>query len=225
MKSSVLLFLLLVSFLFFYGCKTAVTCPPDKKIGTKPFSTAIKPLIPYKQNQKQIFINSNGEEIELDVLRTESGMKDRLCVKKICSTIDIKSKTTCEYLAGEVSRFFISGEKNGKTVSGDILFYHYQLEPYSQSFAVAMRMSMEHETRQSMGGIILENESGVNPNAQFLKSELGNIFEEKSNIELNGQTFTDVYIQTAAQPKFYLSKSKGLIGFEMNGELWVVKVS
>ena len=122
-----LILLFTITLLLLFSCKTQINCPPDKKVGTLPFTTTAKKYIPnYQPNQVLVFKNQDNERLELTIQNKEQELKNQLCIKKICSTLDIKSKTTCEYLGGEVTRFFLSGKLNGKDVSGDLLFTHLQ---------------------------------------------------------------------------------------------------
>ena len=217
MKS--ILFSLFVLLLFF-SCKTKINCPPDKKVGTLPFSSTAKTYIPfYQSNQILIFKNQHSERLKLAVQQTEQGTNNRLCTKKICSTLDLKSKTTCEYLGGEVTRFFLSGKLNGKDLSGDLLFTHLQPTNYVKEFITVMRLSMDYEGA-AMSGFVIEKDFSKSVNQSQLKSELGGIMEKKEMVKLNDQEFTDVYASETKYPHFYFTRKQGLVGFKTSGVTW-----
>jgi len=213
------LFLSLILFLFF-SCKTKINCPPDKKVGTQPFTTSAKEFIPaYQSNQILVFKNQDGATLELTVQRTEQGMNNRLCTKKICSTLDVKSRTTCEFLGGEVTRFFLSGKLDGKDISGDLLFTHLQQTDYVREFITAMRFSMDHNGT-NMSGFVIEKDFPNPVNEPQLKSELGGIMIKRDKVKLNDQEFTEVYVAEKQYPYFYFTKKQGLVGFKTPGMTW-----
>ncbi len=215
-----LILLSAITLLLLFSCKTQINCPPDKKIGTLPFTTAAKKYIPnYQPNQVLVFKNQNDERLELTIQNKEQGLKNRLCIKKICSTFDVKSKTTCEYLGGEVTRFFMSGKLNGKDLSGDLLFSHLQPTVYVREFITTMRFSMDYEGT-AMSGFMIEKDFSKPVNQTQLKSELGGVMIKKEKVVLNDQEFTEVYVSQKQYPYFYFTKKQGLVGFKTSGVTW-----
>ena len=215
-----LILLSTITLLLFFSCKTQINCPPDKKIGTLPFTTSAKKYIPtYQPNQVLVFKNQDDERLELTIQSKEQGLKNRLCTKKICSTFDVKSKTTCEYLGGEVTRFFMSGKLNGKDVSGDLLFSHLQQTAYVREFITAMRFSMDYEGT-AMSGFMIEKDFSKSVNQSQLKSELGGIMDKRNRVELNDREFTEVYVSEKQYPHFYFTKKQGLVGFKTSSVTW-----
>ena len=146
-------------------------------------------------------------------------MNNRLCTKKICSTLDVKSKTTCEYLGGEVTRFFLSGKFNGKELSGDLLFFHLQSATYVKEFITTMRFSMDYEGT-SMSGYLIEKDFSKPVNENQLKNELGGIMIKQDKIKLNDQEFMEVYESEKKYPYFYFTKKQGLVGFKTSNMTW-----
>lgn len=203
-------------------CTTRFTCPPDKKIGTLPFTENAKSFIPYQDNQPLIFLNQTGDSWNLTVKKTESSMNNRLCTKEICTTLDVKSKTTCEYLGGEVQRFFISGQRNGKDFGGDLLFTHVQEKVYERQFTTIFRFSLDWNGI-AMAGQMIENDFSADPDPNNLVSELGQLLEKKPEVTLNGITFKEVYSNEKIYPYFYFTKEKGLVGFKTATEIWVIQ--
>lgn len=215
-----LILLFTITLFLIFSCKTQFNCPPDKKVGTLPFTANAKKYIPaYQSNQILIFKNQHGERLELTIQQTEQTMNNRLCTKKICSTLDIKSRTTCEYLGGEVTRFFLSGKLNGKDLSGDLLFTHLQPTAYTKEFVTVMRFSMDHQGT-AMSGFVIEKDFSKPINESQLKSELGGIMNKQGKLKLNDQEFTEVYISEKQYPYFYFTKKQGLVGFKTPGMTW-----
>ncbi len=215
-----LILLFSITLLLFFSCKTQLNCPPDKKVGTLPFTaTAKKYIPPYQSNQVLVFKNQEGASLELTIQKTEQGMNNRLCTKKICSTLDVKSRTTCEYLGGEVTRFFLSGQLNGKDISADLLFTHVQQMAYVRAFITAMRFSMDHQGT-SMSGFLIEKDFSQPINEVQLKNELGGIMVKKEKVKLNDQEFTEVYTSEKKYPHFYFTTKQGLVGFKTTGHTW-----
>ncbi len=217
MKSTLFFSIIL---LLLFSCKTKINCPPDNKVGTLLFTTTAKNYIPsYQSNQVLIFENQKKEQLALTIQQTEQGTNNRLCTKKICSTLDVKSKTTCEYLGGEVTRFFLSGKFNEKELSGDLLFTHLQPTVYVKEFITAMRFSMDYEGT-SMSGYVIEKDFSKPINESQLTSELGGIMTRQNKVKLNDQEFTEVYASEKQYPYFYFTKKQGLVGFKTSSMTW-----
>jgi len=209
-----------ITFFLLFSCKTKINCPPDKKVGMLLFTTTAKEYIPsYQSRQILVFKNQNDERLELTIQQTEQSTNNRLCLQKICSTLDVKSKTTCQYLGGEVTRFFLSGKFNGKELSGDLLFTHLQPTVYVKEFITAMRFSMDYEGT-SMSGYIIEKDFSKPVNESQLKSELGGIMVKQNKLKLNDQEFTEVYVSEKQYPYFYFTKKQGLVGFKTSSTTW-----
>ena len=82
-----LILLFTITLLLLFSCKTQINCPPDKKVGTLPFTTTAKKYIPnYQPNQVLVFKNQDNERLELTIQNKEQELKNQLCIKKICST-------------------------------------------------------------------------------------------------------------------------------------------
>ncbi len=209
-----LYFLLVLSILAF-GCKED-RCE-SKKVGEQRLDEESKKFAPYADEEVLNFTATAGESLTFRVERQES-FTDRMCVKYLCETFsDPFQQIPCEYYQGESIRNILRG--NNDTLLIDILVSINNYEEESLLFYDMLMLNF------SGIGTFARGEGVLHPHfdsPQIIPENLN--FSEplvfSENLEIDGQTFTNVFQSTEGNHVVYYQKDTGIIALKFNDKIY-----
>lgn len=214
MKNQPFLLALLIV-LISISCK--VNCPPDEKVGTIDLSDTTETYIPsfYLNESTLVFKNESGELLKLHLNSQEEQM-DKLCVETICTELEFDGKSTCKYFDAASHRFIYANENS--SILMDLLFHIDLAKTKTEYFYDVMQISMS--TQDNFFGLSQHHTDIRFEDASATIPEPNNRMTVINEVQLIDTTFTNVYANEQDPLKTYYTRDSGLVGFDINGEVW-----
>ena len=195
-------------------------CPPDEKVGEINLHADTKAWMPYDGSETLIFVNQEGDELEITAQNGKETSIDMACTKQICTEPDdFDPNSTCEFYDSEANRFVFSNMVN---FTADILYFSEVVRPNSEEFYQSLRVALSYqEGFFGMGQLITKTipEQNINPSEVGIEKP----FSLEPSVTLNGKTYNNVLKSVDFSMTIYFSKSEGLVGFETADETWNLK--
>lgn len=207
-----LLFLVCFSWL---GCN----CPPDEQKGELNLEQKAQDFVLYDGTETLVFKDESGSELNFTAPRGMELTTDKLCYRTICTEAKFGSPSSCEYFDAESRRFTYFTSDNSAVL--DILIYSDVYDYGMAQFYDALQVGLSIGAPSLSANHLIEVR--IDPPIDLAKINLNDVFIETAEVELNGQTFTDVLVFEQATLGVYFQEGKGVIGFKNDEHTWVVQ--
>ncbi|RME92710.1 MAG: hypothetical protein D6772_16665 [Bacteroidetes bacterium] len=205
--------LLLPAFLW-----AACSCPPDEKEGDLSLSDQAVAFLNYDNDTELTFVDETGTPLVLSLSRGEEVSTDRLCVRTTCTEAKFGSPSSCAYYAAESRRYtFFSADNE---VALDVLLYSDVYQYGKAEFLDALQVGLSIGIPSITGRHLIVTRF-ADPNPDIVP--LTDLFEETTELTLNGKAFTDLLRYEEGNLAIYVKPGLGVIGFKNAEHTWVLE--
>lgn len=210
-------------FIIAYCICCFIACKKDRcdstKVGESQLDIESKRFVPYEMDEVITFMNSQGETMQFTVSR-ELSTSNRSCVKYLCEAFaDPFQPTPCEYYETESVRNILRSDNDSILI--DILVSIENYEEESTLFYEIFSIYMS-EIGSLADGKFVSHVQFDTPVFDINEVNIQNLLIEKSEIELLGQTFSDVLQTKEAENMVFYKKDVGMIALKLDGDIWLL---
>ncbi len=214
MRTCRLTIILLALALILNSCKKRCE---SNQIGSANLNESSKLFLPYMEGEELIFQNELNEELKFTNKRIEETV--RSCINFKCEGIsDPFVGPPCDYYHTEALRNILQSEDNTMIIDMSISMEIYEEE--STLFYDIFNINWSAIGNLSSGTHVSFVHFDV-PQFDISKISFNPILTKVDEIELNGQTYNEVFYTTLADNMIYLTQNDGIIALRKDQEVWM----